>query len=116
MSPRAGAAASSSGPAGCGFGCVAETLHDAFGAPPTQSTSSAVLFGVREPVRSQPSRDALHTAPPNVSVTRLEHWYRGFGRSEAMLELLDMDVTDDPRKVFAYMDKAILNLMTDRQA
>ena len=46
-----------------------------------------------------------------TDITRLEHWYFGFSRSEAVLELLDLDVKDDPRKVFAYMDKVILKKM-----
>ncbi len=41
-------------------------------------------------------------------IVMLEHWYLGFTRSEAILELLDLDVKDDPRKVFNYMDKIIL--------
>ena len=44
-------------------------------------------------------------------MARLKHWYLGFGRSEAVLELLDLDVKDDPRKVFAYMDKVFLKEM-----
>ena len=44
-------------------------------------------------------------------IVRLEHWYLGFTRSEAILELLDLDVKDDPRKVFTYMDKVILKDM-----
>jgi len=47
---------------------------------------------------------------------RLESWYRGFSRSEALLELLDLDVKDDPRKVFLYMDKMILKEMSDHKA
>jgi hypothetical protein len=46
-----------------------------------------------------------------ADVARLEHWYLGFSRSEAALELLDLDVKDDPRKVFSYMDKVILKEM-----
>ncbi len=46
-----------------------------------------------------------------ADAARLDHWYRGFHRSEAVLELLDLDVKDDPRKVFAYMDKVILKEM-----
>jgi hypothetical protein len=50
-----------------------------------------------------------------TDLPRLEHWYRGFSRSEAVLELLDLDVKDDPRKVFAYMDKVILKDMANRK-
>jgi hypothetical protein len=41
-------------------------------------------------------------------VERLEHWYKAFDRQEAKLELLDLDVRHDPRRVFSYMDDMIL--------
>ncbi len=42
---------------------------------------------------------------------RLENWYLAFDRQETLLELLDLDIKDDPRKVFVYMDEIILQKM-----
>lgn len=46
---------------------------------------------------------------------RLEHWYKSFDRQEAKLELLDLDVKHDPRKVFEAMDDMILYELKEKR-
>ncbi len=64
----------------------------------------------------KPLKDFFFRQFSLVDAQRLESWYRGFSRSETLLELLDLDVKDDPRKVFSYMDKMILEKMTTCKA
>jgi hypothetical protein len=63
----------------------------------------------------KPLKDFFFRQFSLIDAQRLESWYRGFSRSEAVLELLDLDVKDDPRKVFSYMDKMILEKMVIRK-
>ena len=46
---------------------------------------------------------------------RLEHWYKSFDRREAKLELLDLDVKHDPRRVFEYMDDMVLHELEEKR-